>query len=287
MRRAGSWGVLALLFLGAATAHAEEADEALLAPEEEPVVPPTEDTSIAEPPKEPEPTAPTGGTPIDLQADEAPATARAPGKKAPKRPPKAREGFQMDIRTGARFPAGSASGAPGDSLGARYAWQVPLTVGLGFKLSPHLYLGGYIGGARGSLGSDQRTRRACRHGGGCRATAAELGAQLSYSFSPAARWNPWISYGLGWEQVIQSLSTDASDFRGYVEETTTQGFTLAKLGVGIDHRARVGIGPFAEAAVGQYYANKTLLGDGTLTKEIDKTALHVWITLGARLVIAP
>ncbi len=264
MGRAGLGGAIALVLLAAAEARAEEVEAT--------DTPPAQTLPDNEPP------------PPLLLGDEPPPP---PRKKAPSGPPPARVGFQMDFRTGARFPVGLASGEPGDELSARYRWQVPFTVGLGVKLSPHLYLGGYLGAAFGSEGSDARTRRACRNGDGCQTTAMELGAQISYFFSPAARWSPWVSYGLGYEQGSQSLDTDSGQYLGHTEETTAEGFTFAKLMVGIDRRHKVGFGPYAEAAIGQYYSTRTLLGDHSAERDIDQTAVHAWLTLGARLVLAP
>src|SRR5688572_27293580 len=56
---------------------------------------------------------------------------------------KAREGLQMAFSTGLRFPMGDASGAPGDTLAARYSYQLPLVLDIGSKVTPHVHLGGY------------------------------------------------------------------------------------------------------------------------------------------------
>ena len=42
----------------------------------------------------------------------------------------------------------------GDRLGRRYAWQWPLGLGLGGKVSDSVYIGGYLGLAFGAEGSD-------------------------------------------------------------------------------------------------------------------------------------
>ncbi|MBX3182931.1 MAG: hypothetical protein KIT72_17940 [Polyangiaceae bacterium] len=201
----------------------------------------------------------------------------------------------MDIRTGVRFPAGEATGEPGDDLASRYSWQVPIAVGLGAKLSPRVYLGGYLGFAFGAEGSDNRVEYLCedndvnlQNDNACSTVSFEIGAQLTYSFSPGERWNPWISYGLGYEVTSQSLDMTRDRRRLYSESTSSRGITFAKLGAGLDYRAKVGVGPFAEAAIGQFLSNSTVTSiESRQTHDIDDTAIHAWITVGIRLVIQP
>lgn len=230
-----------------------------------------------------------GTPPVVVYQEEPPEPAPAP--TAAKRAPQARAGFQMDIRTGVRVPVGNATGEPGDSLGARYGLQVPLVVGLGVKLSPHIYLGGYIGPSFGKEGSDPRTDRLCRRSGSdCSTRSFDLGAQLAYSFAPSARWNPWVSYGLGYESSSQSLTlTSSSDANAnHAETSSSEGITFAKLGFGLDYRSKLGVGPYVEAAVGQFLQSNTgVMVASDWSHDIEDTAVHAWLTLGLRLVIFP
>ena len=79
----------------------------------------------------------------------------------PDAPRPARTGFQAHFFTGMALPAGKATGAAGDALAKRYAWQIPIGVDLGGKLSPSVYLGGYLIIGVGSEGSDRLVEALC------------------------------------------------------------------------------------------------------------------------------
>ncbi|HVU01200.1 MAG TPA: hypothetical protein VHE30_05590 [Polyangiaceae bacterium] len=206
------------------------------------------------------------------------------------RPPS--HGFQMSIRTGVSFPTGDATGASGDTLGRRYAWQIPLALDLGGKVSDSVYVGGYLGLGFGGEGSDFVTESACRDDDddlqndiACSAFSFRLGVEGEYSFSPGERWNPWIGYGVGFESSEESIEDRR---RHYRETQISTGYTLGKISVGVDRRAAVGFGPFLEVALGRLTHGRTLVNDAEVgSGTIPAQAFHAWITLGLRMVIRP
>jgi hypothetical protein len=76
--------------------------------------------------------------------------------------PQARTGFQLALRTGYMVPFGQATGAPGDTMGNTFSGQVPLIVDIGGKLTPNVFLGGYLGlgfGGTAESSAQQSTSR--------------------------------------------------------------------------------------------------------------------------------
>jgi hypothetical protein len=208
--------------------------------------------------------------------------------------PQANTGFQGHIATGLTFPAGRASGASGDALGARYAWQWPFELGLGAKPSEHVYVGGYFVFGLGAEGSDSRVARACvdkdndlNNDVSCSAYSLHAGIEARWTFSPDRRTTPWLSYGAGPTLASQNID-DRPSARS--ETTTVTGWDFARVGLGLDLRAAraVGLGPYVGVAFGRYLHTKTEVnGVTTYDGAIDQAAWHSWISVGARIVLFP
>jgi hypothetical protein len=218
-----------------------------------------------------------------------------PSQPAPKKEaPPAHTGFQMHLVTGVMVPFGTVSGAPGDDLGRRYAWQVPFEIGLGAKATEKLYIGGYMGFSVGAEGSDSRVEQACDDSDNnldneitCTTSTLRAGVEVRYFFTPAADSSPWLGYGIGFASAKETIHDRA---RGRKESTTASGYELARLGFGVDFRLSrvVGLGPTLVAAVGRYSHTRTEVnGDETFDGDLDDPRFHVWGTLGFRLVFFP
>lgn len=207
---------------------------------------------------------------------------------------KPREGLQMAFSTGLRFPMGDASGARGDTLAARYSYQLPLVLDIGSKVTPHVHLGGYAGFAYGVEGSADAVEDYCDDDDGnltndisCATLAYKAGLQAQYHFAPAARYNPWVGYGAGVELVSQSLNDST---RRFEERTLSTALTVAKGNLGVDFRSRsgVGLGLYSEASLGRFVHSRTEInGDTTYVGKVDDPAWHVWLGAGLRLVLFP
>ena len=198
--------------------------------------------------------------------------------------PAAARGLQGAVRVGAQLPWGDASDLQGDELSARYGWQVPIVVDVGFKLQKPLFLGVYAGAAYGQVGSGSEADAACSaEGVSCRVLFYQLGVQGQYHFGPSDRFNPWLGLGFGYELARQSLSTGS-----YSEEQQSAGATLLKLAIGVDYRSTYGLGPFVEVSAGRYGTTRTEV-DGVRVHEgpVDPSAWHGFLMFGARLVVMP
>jgi hypothetical protein len=220
----------------------------------------------------------------------APTTASPSPSPSADRP--AASGFQLAFRTGLMVPFGDASGAPNDSLGRRYAWEIPLVIDIGARFARSFFVGAYLGFALGTTGSDARVDAACidddengRNDIACTVATGRIGIEALYSFLPDESLNPWVGYGLGFEVASASL-TDR--YRGLEESVTSTGLTYADLSVGFDFRKKIGIGPFVDVALGQFNNTTTDLGArGRYKSKIDDHAIHGWLTLGLRMVVNP
>ncbi len=223
-----------------------------------------------------------------------PAKALAQGTPARSGAPPARTGFQMSLRLGWMFPAGSATGASGDSLPARFSGQFPILLSLGGKVLPTLYVGGYFGGSFGNDGTDLRVDRACtdtddnlKNDIACNTSTLRAGIEVQYHFRPTELVNPWLGYGLGPELASQSL-TDRVRTRD--ESTTVTGWEYARFTFGVDFRVArsLGGGPLLEGTLGEFLHSRTEInGQTTHSGSISNTALHGWVSLGFRFVILP
>jgi hypothetical protein len=191
------------------------------------------------------------------------------------------------------FPFGYATDARGDSLAARYGWQwMPLEVGLGAKIIEELYLGAYFNAAVGSEGDDVHTEGRCEAGNdvdddvSCSAASFHLGLELRYTFSPGERLTGWVGYGAG----ITTASQTISDAGRYSETSSAQGYDWARLSGGMDFRAGrgFGLGPYAAVSIGRYVHQRTEIGNiVTFSGEIERAAMHAWLSVGLRMVVFP
>lgn len=210
------------------------------------------------------------------------------------RPPPARTGVQLALRTGLSIPLGDATGTARDEQRERYSVQVPFIFDIGAKFWPNVYIGGYLGFGVGAEGANDRVEELCDDNDGnsendieCSAHSLRIGVEARYYFSPAETLDPWISYGLGFEAATQSIN-DRPQRRS--EETTASGIEFARLGFGFDWRAgRVfGLGPLVEVAAGQYTRTRTEVnGVETFDGAIEDRAIHGWVTIGMRGVFFP
>jgi hypothetical protein len=282
---AGTTSASALLASGAsAQAAATASVPAAPAPTAAPAsAPPAE----AAPPVATAPAPPAGAVAAPVQ----PADGRAPREASGPPPRPAASGFQAAFRTGLLVPFGEASGKGNDSLGRRYAWQIPFAIDLGARFAESFFAGVYLGFGFGSTGSDAKLENACDDDDEdgendivCSVWTLRAGIEGNYSFSPAGNVNPWVGYGIGYEASIASY-TDRE--QGYSETTTSSGITWAQLSAGIDFRKAVGIGPFLEVSIGEFRKTTTEIDDETFRLPMNDRALHAWIMIGGRLVTNP
>jgi hypothetical protein len=199
--------------------------------------------------------------------------------------PKARTGFQVAVRTGVTVPIGSLrkNVKLSDNLGV----QIPFHADVGAKIIPQLFLGGYVGVSIGAVG-DTLSRACDQAYVSCSSVGLRFGLQAQYHLIPDGKVNPWIGYGIGYE--IAGVSGTNG---GNKVSAALGGVEFAHIMAGADFRISriVGIGPFADFALGQYSiasAEETRFGQ-TLKRDGDirDKALHAWLTLGVKVTFFP
>lgn len=226
--------------------------------------------------------AASADVPVTSTRRDAPAArndvAEAPdAPNAPRRAPPPNEGFQLAIGSGYSIPFGNVD----DSLSQSnfVSGQVPLLMDIGYKLSPHVYMGAYVGLGFGQAGD--RLANLCDDSGvDCSSSTLRVGFNLQYHMNPGDRWNPYIGYGIGYEFT----SFEASGPGGNAA-VSVSGFELARLGVGVDYRASsaIGFGPYADLGLG-IYSN---ISDGGPSMPLASASMHGWLGLGVRATLFP
>jgi hypothetical protein len=221
-----------------------------------------------------------------------PPPAAAPPPPRPSDAPPANAGFQASIRTGLQFPFGNATGASADTMGNTFSWQLPLIADAGWKPSPNWYLALYAGFGFGAPGG--AVAQSCTSNSeSCFAATVRIGLQAIYYFTPAGSNDPWLGYGIGYEQ--SSVNIGKGDASGSV---SASGWEFGHLMAGIDFRLSplIGIGPMIDLSVGQYSKLTDSSGSisggvytetGSASSSIAQTALHEWLLLGGRIVFGP
>jgi hypothetical protein len=198
-------------------------------------------------------------------------------------PPPARLGFQLALRTGYAFRFGRVTAATGGEMSNTFSGQVPVLVEGGGKVTPNLFVGGYASFAfGGTSGAFYRTY--CSGGRSCSSTSFRIGVEAQYHFLPAARLNPWVGYGIGYESTGVTASAGGTDLSlGY------SGFELAHLTAGLDVRLSrmFAVGPVADFAVGRYGSYRQAQNGSASDGTVGSGAAHEWLMLGARVTFLP
>lgn len=205
--------------------------------------------------------------------------------------PPASSGFQLGLRTGYAIPLGKVDEepvAPGEpditAMSNTFGGQVPFIVDIGGKLSPSIFLGGFLGLGIGGAGGNLKTL--CDGSGlSCSTATFRIGAEIFYGFIPDGSVNPWLGYGIGIESSGVGISGN-----GRSGTVALSGFEFAHLMGGADFRVSpiFGIGPFVDFSLGQYTRVTEDFGTGgRIEGSIANTTMHEWLTLGVRGVFWP
>lgn len=200
-------------------------------------------------------------------------------------PPRAHTGLQLGLRTGVAVPFGEVES--GARMSDSFTPQVPIIADLGIKVAPDLFLGAYFGVSVGGVGDT--VKQGCDAVGvDCTAVGVRFGIQAQYHFNPDGKWNPWIGYGIGLELLGASGSKNDDKF-----DAGLVGVEFAHFMAGADYRVNevVGLGPFADFALGQYgSASIEATRNGVSKKssgELASPSLHEWLTLGLKVTFFP
>lgn len=212
-------------------------------------------------------------------------TPAPPAPTADDAPPAAHTGLQLALRTGVAVPFGEVD--DGSKMSDSFTPQVPIIADVGIKVAPDLFIGAYVGVSFGGVGDT--VKQGCDAVGvGCTAFGVRFGIQAQYHFNPDGQWNPWVGYGIGLELLDASGSKNDDKLHAGLF-----GVEYAHFMAGVDYRVNdiVGIGPFADFALGQYGSTSLEATRNGVTKksngELSNPALHEWLTLGLKVTLFP
>ena len=237
----------------------------------------------------PPPAPPPPGTPSEpppAVAVAAPAAPRANGdteKKGTDGAPPAHAGFQIAARTGVAIPFGNVAGGGDSAMSDYFSPQVPITVDIGGKPIPELFIGAYIG--LGFGGAAGKFAEACsRANASCVAAGFRIGVEAAYHLAPDSKMDPWFGYGIGF--AGEGVSGSAN---GRTTSLSLAGPEYGHFMGGLDFRIdkTFGIGPMIDFGIGKYTRAKSETIGLSTEGDVKDTALHEWLTLGVRVVILP
>jgi hypothetical protein len=205
------------------------------------------------------------------------------------------EGFELGARIGYGIPLGKISeeSTTDNDLSDGISGMIPLQLDLGYRVIPPLMIGGYVMYGFGMTGDalSKSCDRAKSLGAdaSCSAHDVRLGLQVQYHIMPEGKVDPWVGAGIGYEWL--TVGVDLSGGGASQEQSSTGGgFEFINLQGGADFSVApgFGLGPFLSLSVAQYSTiSSSCDGDGcgtidSVSKDIDKKAMHEWLTLGVR-----
>ncbi|HTQ43034.1 MAG TPA: hypothetical protein VMI75_09795 [Polyangiaceae bacterium] len=194
----------------------------------------------------------------------------------------AERGLQLGVRLGYALPGGplSNSASLNTSMSHLETASVPIGIDAGYRLSPHVYLGGTL--AWGA-GLPPNTAGTCPTNASCFRQDAQLRAEARYYFIPERRVSWWASIGTGWEVAAFSESAQSRS-----ATATLTGPVLVDFQLGFDVRRRaLGIGPYLGLSLAEFLTHGLSPAETPEPTWIDSPSPHVWFTLGLRGAYGP
>ncbi len=190
-------------------------------------------------------------------------------------------GLELGVRTGYALPMGQATGTSGDNLSNTVDGQLPFWLDVGYRLSPELYIGGFLQFAVIFPHSGSSQSITCgQNGVSCGGNDIHAGIDLHYHFLPNTSFDPWAGVGIGYEWMNLNASQGGASAGMQVA-----GWQFVNFQLGGDYKIapNLGVGPFVMLSLGQYdsysYSGAAAsLGNG----DFQNKALHEWLTFGVR-----
>jgi len=118
-----------------------------------------------------------------------------------------------------------------------------------------------------------------------------LGIMGRFHLPDVAMLSPWVGMGIGYEWG--SFSVHQSAIGDTNTDSSWSGFEFANFQTGGDFHVaqKVVVAPFLSVSIGQFrgITTTTTVGNTTTTndQDLEKTSLHEWILIGARVAFAP
>ncbi|HWZ92632.1 MAG TPA: outer membrane beta-barrel protein [Polyangiaceae bacterium] len=184
--------------------------------------------------------------------------------------------FKLGLRLGYAVPSGKVTGdttvggvtVSGEKLSDSISGQVPIWLDAGYMVTPNILVGLY-----GQYGF--ASVKNCDAGASCSAHDIRFGVQGQYHIMPDESVDPWLGVGFGYESLGVSESEGALSIDGSIT-----GWEFLNLQGGVDFQVANAftVGPFLSFSLDQFSSVKS----GGNSADINNTALHEWITFGAK-----
>lgn len=193
-------------------------------------------------------------------------------------------GPELAVRVG--YATGAGRVMVGETLRSQVSGALPFWLDVGYRLTPEWFVGGY---GQYGLGISSRTSRSeCP---GCQVSWVRFGLQVQYRFLQGARHNLWAGLGVGQEFLNVNISEERRSSR------STSGFELANLQFGTEWQPLpgLGLGPYFSTAFGVFTSRnercereaECRIAERDVRLNLDPAVLHVWTSLGLRVVALP
>jgi hypothetical protein len=200
-------------------------------------------------------------------------------------PAQERTAFEMGARAGVSFPFGSS--IHDKPLSNQVGPSFPLTFELGVRLFGRYELAVVGQYALGTISSTNVS--GCYTGNNaCSSSIGQLGLEFLYHPLGMARIDPFVGIGFGYEWLIARATVQGKD-----NDLAVSGWNwvVAQTGVEFPIGSIFRIGPYAMVSVGQYqnssYTVITASGPLSGTSPIAQQAVHLWLSIGIRMVVLP
>src|SRR5690606_28589863 len=110
-------------------------------------------------------------------------------------------GLELGGRVGYGVPVGKVTAETSDGMNDLISGKIPLQLDVGYRLNPHVLIGGYLQYGIGFMSADE-----CDADGvSCSANVVRLGAQMTYHFAPITVDGGWLGAGIGYEWLNLSV----------------------------------------------------------------------------------
>lgn len=223
-------------------------------------------------------------SPSPSSLDQQPLALTMPPPPAATRKEPEDRGFVLGLRLGYGFAFGRTSGdSSGVDLGKALDGALPVELTVAYRSLPWIELGltGSLGPLRvgavpGTFCDGSPTRR-------CGGWDARVAFAAQIHFRPAARLDPWLGLGFGYEVLHVDIHDDNPAPGGLREGSSEYAglfYLEATGGLGVRLWRGLAVGPFLGFTLGRF-ARVTTYGDGQPTfTAFSQPALHEWLTLG-------
>jgi len=185
------------------------------------------------------------------------------------------KGLEFSLGLGYGPPIGDmVKGTNGDgvALGDTISRQIPLSFGFGYRTGPAFAFG--IALAYAPL-----TAKNCDPGASCTASDLRVGLEGRLHFAAQQPFDPWLSFGVGYEVLSLSESRDVTG------GSTLEGFDVdLQLGGDIRIGKLFALGPFVGLRLGKYRSASITSSANHASADIPdgNQATHGWLTFGLR-----